>query len=81
VKHAPPSTMADDRGEDDFAYFTARPHARHRIRAPFPSECPPEFLTHRDGGTAVITVVIERDPNGRPTRHARGIGFILGGRA
>lgn len=74
---APP----DDRGESDFAFFTARPHARHRIRAPFPREFPPEFLTHRDGGTAVITVVIERDAAGRPTRRGRGIAFIPGGSA
>jgi hypothetical protein len=68
-------------GESDYDYFTARPHARHRIRAPFPDEFPLEFLTHRDGGTAVITVVMERDTAGRPTRRARGIAFIDGGTA
>jgi hypothetical protein len=70
-----------DTGESDFEYFSARPAARHRFRSPFPDEFPPELLTHRDGGTAVITVVMERDTAGRPTRRARGICFIDGGRA
>ena len=76
-----PQAAPDNSGESDFDYFTRRPHARHRIRAPFPREFPPEFLTHRDGGTPVITVVIERDARGRPTRRGRGICFIDGGRA
>jgi hypothetical protein len=79
---APAPPLVDNTGESDFEYFTARPHARHRIRSPFPRELPPEFLTHRDGGTAVITVVMERDARGRPTRRGRGICFIDdGGRA
>jgi hypothetical protein len=73
--------MADCAGESDYDYFTARPWARHRIRAPFPNEFPDELLTHRDGGTAVITVVMERDTSGRPTRRARGIVFPEGGTA
>jgi hypothetical protein len=71
----------DDAGESDFDYFIRRPTARHRIRSAFPGEFPPEFLTHRDGGTAVITVVMERDADGRPTWRARGICFVDGGRA
>jgi hypothetical protein len=69
-------------GEDDYSYFRRRPHTRHRVRWPFPHEFPDELLTHRNGGTAVITVVVtERDTAGRPTTRARCICFIDEGTA
>jgi hypothetical protein len=46
VMTAPAPPMVDNTGESDFDFFTKRPLARHRIRAPFPDEFPPEFLTH-----------------------------------
>jgi hypothetical protein len=69
-----------DRGESDFAYFEARPWARSRIRAPFADEFPPEFLKHRDGGTAVVIVTVARRADGA-IRRARGLVFPNGGTA
>jgi hypothetical protein len=59
--------------ESDFAYFEARPWARSRIRAPFPDEFPPEFLTHRDGGTAVVIVTVARRADGGTTKISRTV--------
>jgi hypothetical protein len=55
---------ADDAGESDFAYFSARPHARHRIRSAFPGEFSRELLKPGGGRTAVVIVAIERDATG-----------------
>lgn len=77
---APPS-MVDDRGEDDFAYFAARPLARTRIRSAFPNEFPRKLLKPGGGRPAVVIVAIERDANGRPTRRGRGLVFPDGGNA
>jgi hypothetical protein len=72
----------DDRGESDHDYFTARPHARHRIRAAFPGEFPRKLLKQGRGGRqAVVIVAIERDAAGRPIRRARSLVFPDGGRA
>lgn len=56
-------------GEDDFAYFSARPEARTRIRAAFDGEFPREILR------------LDRDGAGDPTTRARSLFFAEGGRA
>jgi hypothetical protein len=71
----------DDSGESDFAYFTARPLAGHRIRSAFPGEFPRKLLKPGRGRPAVVIVAIERDATGRPIRRGRGLVFPEGGTA
>jgi hypothetical protein len=71
----------DNIGEDDFAYFRARPMARTRIRSAFPNEFPRRLLKPGGGRPAVVIVAIERDAAGQPTRRARGLVFPEGGTA
>jgi hypothetical protein len=70
---------ADDRGEDDFSYFSARPDVRTRIRAAFRGEFPRKILKRGRGQPAVVIVAIERDHAGNPTTRARSITFLDGG--
>jgi hypothetical protein len=71
----------DISGESDFAYFTARPAARHRIRSAFLNEFPRELLKPGGGRPAVVIVGIQRDNAGRPTTRNRSIVFPDGGNA
>jgi DNA-binding GntR family transcriptional regulator len=81
MQHSTQPFAADDTGESDLEYFTARPHARHRIRAAFPNEFSDELLKPGGGRPAVVIVAIERDENGRPTTRGRGLVFPEGGTA
>jgi hypothetical protein len=74
-------SMIDNAGEDDFAYFAARPLARTRIRSAFNGEFPAKLLKPGGGRPAVVIVAIERDETGQPTRRARGLVFPEGGTA
>jgi hypothetical protein len=70
----------DNSGEDDHAFFTARPSVNSRVRLPFTDEFPPELL--RPG--AFIHVLLIRDPlTNEPRTRARAIFYsdIEGGRA
>jgi DNA-binding GntR family transcriptional regulator len=67
--------------EDDFAYFTKNPFARHRIRAAFPNEFPRKFLKQGRGRPAVVIVGVLRDDAGRPTTRVRSVVFPDGGNA
>jgi hypothetical protein len=73
--------QAPDSGESDFDYFTARPHARHRIRSAFANEFPDELLKPGGGRPAVVIVGMLRDATGRPTTRVRSIVFPDGGTA
>ena len=73
--------VADDAGESDLAYFTARPGARTRIRAAFDDEFPAELLPQAHGRQAMVIVAIERDTAGNPTTRGRGVFFAEGGTA
>jgi hypothetical protein len=73
--------VADDAGEDDLAYFTARPEARTRIRAAFDGEFPRKILKQGAGRQAVVIVAVERNSAGEPTTRARGVLFPEGGAA
>jgi hypothetical protein len=76
ASQAPP----DDRGEDDLAFFTARPGVDSRIRLPFADEFPNELL--KPG--AFVHVLLIRDPlTNAPRTRARAIFYsdIEGGRA
>ena len=75
--HAQP----DDAGEDDLAYFTARPEARTRIRAAFDGEFPRKILKQGAGRQAFVIVAVDRDAAGNPTTRGRGVFFAEGGRA
>jgi hypothetical protein len=75
------SARPDNIGEDDFAFFTARPLARTRIRSAFSGEFPRRLLKQGGGRLAVVIVTIERDATGRPTRRGRGLVFPDGGTA
>jgi hypothetical protein len=76
-----PQAAPDNTGESDFEYFTARPHARHRIRAAFPGEFPRKLLKEGNGRPAVVIVGMLRDDTGLPTTRVRSIVFPDGGRA
>jgi hypothetical protein len=71
----------DYAGEDDWAYFIARPHLRTRIRTAFQGEFPRKILKQGLGRQAVVIVAVERNSAGEPVRRARGVVFPEGGRA
>jgi hypothetical protein len=72
--------QADDAGQSDFEYFSARPHARIRNRLPFDGEFSAAILD--EGGLdCFVHAIVERDAAGRPTRRARWLLFCQGGRA
>jgi hypothetical protein len=80
-----PRTMVDDTGEDDRSFFTRRPEARHRFRAPFPDEFSAAILsearTQARGREVLVMVVTDRDASGRPSIRARGLVFLPEGSA
>jgi hypothetical protein len=71
---------ADDRGEDDWMFFRARPDAIIRTRFPLPGEFPDDFLEH-GGAVPFVRVCIVRDDNGLPVWAARNVTFRSGGSA
>ena len=80
-----PSPMADDSGESDFAYFTKRPQARHRLRQPLPGEFSTEILSdariQARGREVLVLVVTDRGASGIPSTRARGLVCLPGGSA
>jgi hypothetical protein len=73
--------MADDRGEDDLAFFSRRPDINSRVRLPIDGEFPPEMLRP---GAFVHVLLVTRDPlTNEPRTRARAIFYsdIDGGRA
>jgi hypothetical protein len=71
---------ADNRGEDDYAYFTARPGINSRVRFPFENEFPVCVLL--PGASAFVRISIDRDADGEPKRRARrALRFCEGGHA
>jgi hypothetical protein len=74
---------ADDTGESDETFFTARPNARTRNRLPFEGEFPPAVIELARGRTMLVHVIMMRDRAGRPTTRVRGVFFsdIDGGSA
>jgi hypothetical protein len=83
MKHTPPPSMADDRGEDDLTFFRRRPNVNTRTRLPFAGEFPPGVL--EPGRGAFVHVATLRDPlTNEPTTRGRGIFYADssdGGRA
>jgi hypothetical protein len=71
----------DISGESDFAFFSARPLARTRIRSAFNGEFPRKLLKPGNGRPAVVIVGMLRDDTGRPTTRIRSIVFPDGGNA
>jgi len=76
----------DDDSVDDAAWFTSRPTARERLRAPFPGEFSRAILKKlrkqlQPGQVLVVHVRVTRDANGRPAHRVRGVLAIDGGRA
>jgi hypothetical protein len=69
----------DDAGEDDLAYFAARPWARTRVRLAFVGEFPRKVMKLARGRDLVVLVAVERDAAGRPTTRGRGVYFVAGG--
>jgi hypothetical protein len=64
--------QADDAGESDLEFFTARPNVDARVRLPFPNEFPDELLTPG----AFVHVLLIRDPStGEPRTRARAIFY------
>jgi hypothetical protein len=74
------SCPADNRGEDDWAYFRARPGAAVRTRFALPGEFPSDFLEH-GGAIPYVRVAVVRDDNGLPVWAARSVQFCEGGSA
>jgi hypothetical protein len=60
-----PSLLADTAGEDDLAYFRARPGISSRKRLAFENEPPPGAL-ECDDSVAFISVRVKRDATGKP---------------
>jgi hypothetical protein len=84
MKHTPPPSMADDRGESDHDYFRRHPEVRHRFRLPFPDEFSAAMLSEariQARGEVLVLVVIDRDARGRPSTRARGLVCLPGGTA
>jgi hypothetical protein len=81
LKHAPaPARMADTAGEDDLAYFTARPNINERTRLPIDGEFPAALLRP---GAFVHVRLLTRDPlTNEPRTRARAIFYsdLNGGR-
>jgi hypothetical protein len=75
-----PPNMVDDRGEDDWSFFRARPGAATRTRFPLPNEFPDDFLEH-GGAVAFVRVAVTRDDRGQPAWAARSVLFRSGGSA
>ena len=73
--------LADNSGEDDFAYFAARPAAKSRIRTAFDGEVPADLLPQARGRQAVVIVAIQRNTAGNPVTRGRAFHFIDGGTA
>jgi hypothetical protein len=66
--------MADDRGEDDFAFFSRRPDLDTRTRLPFPNEFPAGVIDV--ARVAFVHVVMMRDPvTNEPTTRGRGVFY------
>jgi hypothetical protein len=79
---APLNMADDDSGESDFDYFRRYPGATARLRLPWPTEFPADFMEQRGGVAFVRITVIKRDvATGRPTRVARSLRFCSGGSA
>lgn len=72
---APPSPP-DDRGEDDWTYFRARPGLTRRLRFPLADE--PLDMTD-DIGIALVSVRMDRDEFGQPVNRLRAVFFRMGG--
>ena len=74
------SCHVDDRGEDDFVYFTRHPGASHRFRLPvddeFPDEVMREARIQARGREVLVLVAIDRNASGQPTTRARGLVCI-----
>ena len=70
--------LADDRGEDDWAFFRARPGATIRTRLPFPNEFPADFIAC-GGGAAFVRVAVTRDDRGLPVWASRNVMFCIQG--
>jgi hypothetical protein len=75
--HSPaePRLAPDNRGEDDWAYFRARPAATTRTRFPLENEFPDDFRV------AFVRVAVVRDDRGQPVWAARSVRFCEGGSA
>jgi hypothetical protein len=73
-----PPLPPDDRGEDDWTFFRARPGAATRTRFALPNEFPADFLEH-GGAVAFVRVAVTRDDNGEPAWAARSVLFCSGG--
>jgi hypothetical protein len=70
---APPN-MVDNAGEDDLAYFRARPHVNTRTRLPIDGEFPPDVIDA--DRIAFVHVVTLRDPvTNEPTTRGRGVFY------
>jgi hypothetical protein len=77
-----PPLLADTAGEDDRTCFGRRPGAATRLRLPWPSEYPADFIAHGGGVAFVRITVVKRDSaTGQPTRVARRLQFCEGGNA
>src|SRR6267378_8000869 len=78
---SPPNTLsaatsqapcpADDRGEDDIAFFRARPALTRRLRFPFADEFPLDMTEQDDLGVAIVSVRMDRDEFGQPSKRVR----------
>jgi hypothetical protein len=64
-KPARPQAPPDDRGESDFAYFSARPGISSRKRLAFDFEPLPGLL-ESDDSVAFVSVRVQRDGAGLP---------------
>jgi hypothetical protein len=80
-----PPRMVDNTGEDDLAFFTKRPEARHRFRLPLPDEFSAAILgearIQARGREVLVLVVVDRDAGGIPSTRARGLVCLPGGAA
>jgi hypothetical protein len=73
-----PPNMADD--VSDLEYFSARPGINERLRLPFQTEFAPDVMSAL-GRTAMIRVVVERNPITHEPTIWRNVFHVEGGTA